>query len=183
MNAAKRLAREMKTLQVDYCIVGGNALNAHGYDRATTDVDVLVTQAGLDKFKKSLIGKGYVPRFHGASKSFKDTINSVPVDFVTTGEFPGDGLPKEVAFPDPKDVSFTAKEGEEDLNYISLFALINLKLASALSEPSRLKDKVDVMELIERCSLDEKFACQLAPSVRSEFLQLVAQVSKKRPPE
>lgn len=38
----KTLIRSLNTQQVDYLLIGGYALFAHGYHRATTDIDVLV---------------------------------------------------------------------------------------------------------------------------------------------
>ena len=76
------------------------ALNAYGYPRVTNDVDVLLTPAGLEAFKENHLGLGYVQKFPG-SKGLRDTENGVPIDFVLAGDFPGDGLPKPVAFPDP----------------------------------------------------------------------------------
>jgi hypothetical protein len=39
--------------------------------------------------------------FPGAHKTFRDARTRVRVEVVTSGEYPGDGLPKPVAFPDP----------------------------------------------------------------------------------
>lgn len=38
----KTLIRSLNTQQADYLLIGGYALFAHGYHRATTDIDVLV---------------------------------------------------------------------------------------------------------------------------------------------
>lgn len=43
--------------------------------------------------RPKLSGRGYRPAFEGAKKSFRDTENGVRLDIVTTGEYPGDGLP------------------------------------------------------------------------------------------
>ena len=40
---------------------------------------------------------GYVEKFAGARKSFKNTQTGVTIEFLTTGEYPGDGKPKPVA--------------------------------------------------------------------------------------
>ena len=64
------------------------------------------------------------------------------VEFLTTGEFPGDGKPKSVAFPNPADVRVAKVRG----NVVPLAypTLIELKLASGISNPLRGKDIVDV---------------------------------------
>lgn len=38
----KSLIRSLNDNRVDYLLIGGYALYAHGYHRATTDIDVLV---------------------------------------------------------------------------------------------------------------------------------------------
>ena len=75
----------------------------------------------------------------------RDTESGVRVEFLVTGQFPGDGKPKPVAFPDPARVAFE-KDG---VKYLSLPALIELKLASGMTNPVRLKDLADVMELVK----------------------------------
>ena len=80
-------------------------LNQHGYKRFTEDVDILLTTEGLRKFQEHLVGLGYRPEFPGATRQFRMTAENVPVEVVTTGEYPGDGLPKSVVFPDPSETS------------------------------------------------------------------------------
>ena len=46
------------------------------------------------------MGLGYIPPFTG-SKNLRDTEHGVRIEFLIAGEFPGDGKPKPVAFPDP----------------------------------------------------------------------------------
>lgn len=41
-------------------------MNAHGYRRVTTDVDVLLTQEGLAQLEDKHLGRGWVERFAGA---------------------------------------------------------------------------------------------------------------------
>lgn len=38
----KTLLRSLHQYHVDYFLIGGYALAAHGYQRATTDIDILV---------------------------------------------------------------------------------------------------------------------------------------------
>jgi len=172
-DAMKRLARNLDNNDIPYCFVGGLALSAHGFKRFTHDVDVLMTKVGLKSFQDNLLGRGYVRRFPNATKSFVDTQGLIPVDVLVSGEFPGDGKPKEVVFPDPtKAVSFEAFDKDQKIKYIDLVNLINLKLASATSKHRYLKDAGDVQQLIKCTSLDQSFAEKLAPSVRSMYLDL-----------
>jgi hypothetical protein len=52
--------------------------------------------------------------------------------------------------------------------------LIELKLASGLSAPHRLKDLADVLELVKACSLGRELASELDASVRDKYLELWA---------
>ncbi|MBW4620777.1 MAG: hypothetical protein KME17_15655 [Cyanosarcina radialis HA8281-LM2] len=63
---------------------------------------------------------------------------------------------------------------------VDLNTLIELKLASGLSAPDRLKDLADVQELIRVLQLDRDSASQLDASVREEFLRLWSAVEKAR---
>src|SRR2546421_11604257 len=100
----QKIARRLEELGIPYAVVGGLALVAHGYDRTTVDVDVLVNAEGLAKTHEALEGLGYVPAFAG-SKHLRDTETSVRIEFLVTGQYPGDGKPKPVAFPDPAEAS------------------------------------------------------------------------------
>src|SRR5205085_1965878 len=96
----RRIARRLDELAVPYAVAGGMAMFFHGYRRFTEDVDILVTPEGLRTIHERLEGLGYLPPFAG-SKQLRDTDSGVRVEFLTTGDFPGDGKPKPVAFPDP----------------------------------------------------------------------------------
>lgn len=163
------LARDLDAHGIEYAIVGGMALNAHGYHRETVDVDVLVTPDGLASFREKLVGRGYRPAFEGAERSFRNAETNVQVEFLTSGQYPGDGKPKPVSFPAPKDVSIE----RDGCRIIGLPALITLKLASGMTNPGRLKDLADVQELIRTLGLDESMATQLHPYVRDRFVELM----------
>src|SRR5207244_1783377 len=109
----------------DYAIAGALALGEHGYRRLTTDVDVLISKEGLGRFKDEWLGRGYV-NVRPGGKAVRDAINGVKIDFLIAGDFPGDGLPKPVCFPDPGTV---AVHGER-YRVVALPVLIELKLAS-----------------------------------------------------
>jgi hypothetical protein len=142
-------------------------MNAHGYRRVTVDIDVLITAEGLARFKELWLGRGYVERFTG-SRGVRDTEYGVPIDFLVSGGYPGDGRPKDVRFPDP--ASDTAKL--DGVSVLALDRIVELKVASGMSAPHRLKDLADVVELIRTLDLDEELANRLAPSVRGKYLEL-----------
>ena len=61
--------------------------------------------------------------------------------------------------------------------FVTLEKLIELKLASGISAPHRLKDLADVQELIKYKNLDANFADKLDPYVRAKYLELQEAVS------
>jgi hypothetical protein len=175
----RHLAEELDRQGIDYAVVGGLAVGELGFVRATTDVDILLTREGLAAFHERCVGRGYVPAFPGAMKTFKDAATGIRVEVLTTGEFPGDGRPKAVAFPDPADVAVQGR----DFRHIRLSSLIELKLASGLSAPHRLRDLADVQDLIVAAKLPRDLADSLDPSVRDEYLRLWAIAQTIPPPE
>ena len=171
-HSLERIAERLTELGVPYAVVGGMAMFLHGYRRFTEDVDVLVTRDGLKVIHDQLEGRGYLPPFAG-SKNLRDAENGVRIEFIVAGEFPGDGKPKPVAFPDPSATSKTVA----GIRCLDLARLIELKLASGMTNPGRLKDLGDVQEMIGKLGLSLEFADQLDPYVRDRFLQLHAAVA------
>ena len=162
------LVRRLECEDIDYSVIGGMALVLHGYERLTVDVDLLMTREGLAKFVERLVGRGYMPAFPAAKKHFRDVETGVKIEIITTGEYPGDGKPKPVSFPDPSRVSKIA----DGIKVIALATLIELKLASGLSAEHRVKDIADVQQLIETLNLSRAFQFKLDQSVRDEYDRL-----------
>ena len=173
-DALHKIADRLGGLDIPYAVVGGMALFRHGLRRFTEDVDILVTKGDLKKIHEKLDGLGYLPP-HQHSKHLRDTELGVRIEFLTTGEYPGDGKAKPVAFPEPGAVSFEA----DGVRYISLAPLIELKLASGMTSVGRLKDLSDVLELIKTLGLPANFSEQLNPFVRGKFLELWKESSKR----
>ena len=165
--ALHKITSRLKELGIPYTVVGGMALFRHGLRRFTEDVDLLVRRDDLKVVHDKLKGLGYLPPF-AASKHLRDTELGVKIEFLTTGDFPGDGKPKPVSFPEPLSVSFEA----DGINYIHLPKLVELKLASGMTAPGRLKDLSDVLELIKILNLPIDFGNQLDASVRGKFQEL-----------
>jgi putative nucleotidyltransferase-like protein len=164
----QNLTRRLDEERIPYALIGGLALAAHGFVRMTQDVDLLMTREGLESFKQRFLGRGYVLAFSGAEKTFRDTETQVRIEMLITGDYPGDGKPKPVAFPDPS-IVFTERGG---MRVIPMETLIELKLASGMSAPHRLRDLADVQDLITTLKLPLKFAERLDASVRETFLKL-----------
>ncbi len=102
--ALARVTSKLEELGIDHAICGGLAVNAHGHQRATTDVDILLTTSGLQTFKDHALGRGWLEKFPG-SRGVRDTDRQVPIAVLLAGGIPGDGTPHGVVFPDPATVA------------------------------------------------------------------------------
>ena len=112
-----------------------------------------------------------MPAFPGAQKSFRDAETGVRIDVVAAGDFPGDGKPKEIRFPEPASVAVE----RSGIRVVPLETLLELKVASGLSaEHRRLIDLADVQRTIETLRLPREFGGNLHPSVRAEYGRLWA---------
>jgi hypothetical protein len=165
--AALTIAQRLDEAQIPYAIAGPLCLGAHGVLRATEDVDVLLTREGLERFKQAWLGRGYV-NLRPGGKAVRDTVTGVRIDFLLSGEYPGDGLPKPVVFPEPSAVAETAGS----LRIVRLPVFLELKLASGMSAPHRLQDLADVLRLIEKRALPRDLASTLDPSVAAKYDEL-----------
>ncbi len=164
----ERLEQRLDREGIDYAIIGGMALSIHGYNRVTEDVDVLLSKSGFEQFKQKCVGLGYFPSFPNSQKTYRDAESRVPIKVVTTGEYPGDGKPKPVVFPEPA----LSSERIEGLRVVKLGKLIVLKLASGLTASHRLRDLADVQDLIVLLKLPSGLANSLDVSVRAKYVEL-----------
>lgn len=166
----QRITTRLNEIGVPYALVGGLAMFHHGYRRFTEDVDLLVSRTGLKIIHEQLEGLGYVPPFIG-SKQLRDVETGVKVEFLVEGDYPGDGKPKPVSFPDPQSVGVEI----DGVRCLNLAKLVELKLASGTA-PNRLKDLADVQEMIRILRLPADFESQLDPWVRDSYRRLWEQV-------
>lgn len=164
----RRLTSRLEQEHIPYALIGGMALAAHGFVRMTQDVAILITPEGLAAFRERCVGRGYAPAFQGSQRIFRDTDTQVRIEIITSGEFPGDGKPKPVAFPEPNSASIE----REGIRIVTLEKLIELKLASGMSAPNRLRDLADVQDVISALGLPLDFAERLDPSVRETWRNL-----------
>jgi hypothetical protein len=173
-DALRKITNRLNGMGISYAVVGGLALFQHGLRRFTEDVDILVTKDDLRRIHKELEGLGYLPPY-AKSKHLRDTELGVRIEFLTTGDYPGDGKKKPVAFPDPAAVSFDSG----GVLYVNLPTLVELKLASGMTNAGRMKDLSDVLELIKILNLPASFTDQLNPFVRDKYLELWNQGKKR----
>ena len=172
--ALAHVAADLEEHSIDYIVVGALALLAHGYPRLTEDIDLIFTNEGLDRFHEELIGLGYAPAFPGARKRLRSTKDGVRIDVIAAGEYPGDGQPKPVSFPNPSEASVEI----DGIRFATLEKLIELKLASGMTAPHRLKDLADVQEMIKVKHLSREFAEHLNEYVRAKYLELLDAVER-----
>lgn len=165
--AVRKLVSILETEGVPYAIIGALALNEYGYKRVTVDVDLVMREEDLQAFKRRWLGRGYSERVPGTGKLL-DTEFGVHVDVLSTGRFPGDDKPKPIAFPDPATIAIRG----EPFALLPVERWIELKLASGMVAPHRLKDLADVQELIRAAHLPRTTANDLDPWVRDKFLEL-----------
>lgn len=162
---------------IQYAVVDALALGQLGFARFTVDIDVLTTQEGLEKFRTTCEGLGYRPNFPGAKKSYRDTRTGVRIDFITSGEYPGDGKPKPVKIPDPGEASFE----QNGVRFLRVEPLVELKLAAGISAEHRQRDLVDIQDLIREANLPLEFAEKLDASVREMYRALWRKAQIKDP--
>jgi hypothetical protein len=157
----RRLARRLKKAGIPYALMGAMAVNAHGAERTTRDVDILLTPEGLKRFREEFVDEIYEP-VKGRSRRFTERQSGVTVDCLVTGLYPGSGKPGPLAFPDPAEVS----QEIDKISVLTLPQLIQFKLAAR-----RHSDFGDVVFLIQTHNLDESFLPQLHPSVHQDFIE------------
>lgn len=166
-SALRKITSRLDELGIAYAVADGMALFHHGYRRFTEDVDILVTREGMQAAHDHLEGLGYLPPFRG-SKNLLDPEHGVRIEFLIAGDYPGAGKPKPVAFPEPASVTVDI----DGIKYLSLPAIVELKLASGMTNPRRMKDLSDVQELISLLHLPRDFADQFNPYVQPKFFEL-----------
>jgi hypothetical protein len=157
----RRVVKRLERAGIPYAVVGGMAVNAHGHRRTTDDLDILLTPAGLDEFRRRFVPKNYQGT-ERRPRRFTDRTNQVLLDFLVTGLFPGSGVPGPIAFPDPTGVTVVI----DGMQVVNLATLVQLKLAAR-----RYQDFADVVSLIRVHNLDESFADRLHPSVRGDYIE------------
>jgi hypothetical protein len=152
---------------IAYSICGGVAVCLHGYQRNTTDIDLIICQADSSIVKEMLLAEGF--HWDQEVKEFKSP-SGIAVQFLIAGEKAGKG--SEVVVPEP--VGELNVEQREGLSVVRLSRLIEMKLASGLGNLRRThKDFADVVELIVNRNLDGSFSRYLHHTLRDTFRELV----------
>jgi len=134
---ADDLARICRHLDVPPVVIGGLAVNHHGYMRLTADVDILVSKGdAVALYRKLRAELGWKRHAEG----FKNTLLGVSVDICVEGERTSPGSTE--TFPNPADLQTL---DVRPLPVPALSELIALKVMSG-----RARDDADVVELLKR---------------------------------
>ena len=161
VESARAAVEVLADHDIPHLIVGGIAVQEHGYPRTTIDVDIVVPDVleAVEWLTASLTGPFY--RVPEVQDRVEDRRNGVFIDLLPGGRVLKRGC--KVPFPEPKKVT-------EKLQIISLKGLISLKLDSCATSPLRRhKDKTDVIELILRRKLPRDLAVN--PVVRALYVE------------
>lgn len=157
-----------------HSIRGGVAVCLHGYQRNTTDVDLIIRPADGNEVRDLLETVGY--RWDIERKELV-SLHGVAIQFLFSGDKAGKG--SEVAISDPAgELNVEVIEG---LSVVRLSRLIEMKIACGMANLRRThKDFADVVELIAVRNLDGSFARFLHKSLRSTFRDLVRNANADR---
>ncbi|MCA9263372.1 MAG: hypothetical protein KDA60_05965 [Planctomycetales bacterium] len=164
---AVRCHQSLRQAQIPHSICGGVAVCLHGYQRNTTDVDIIIDARDSGQVKERLVAAGY--EWDEGAKEFR-TPGGIAVQFLIAGT-PA-GKDSEVAIPQP--LGDSNVEEREGLSVVRLSRLIEMKIACGTGSMRRThKDFADVVELIAIRNLDGAFAQHLHKSLRKTFGELV----------
>lgn len=158
---ARTAAEVLAHYDIPHLIVGGLAVQEHGYPRVTLNVDIVVPDVldALEFLTADLAGP--FVRVKGCEDRLVDKRNQVKIDLLPAGRVLRRGC--QVPFPHPKNVVDVPQ-------IVGLEDLISLKLDSWANNPThRLKDKADVVELIKNRKLPRDLA--VAPVVRTIYVE------------
>ena len=146
---------------IPHLIIGGLAVQEHGYPRLTIDVDIVVPDVleAVEFLTAGLSGPFYrVPK---VQDRVEDRRNGVMIDLLPAGKVLKRGC--KIPFPQPGKVA-------EKIQIVKLEELIALKLDSWAGSPVRRhKDKSDVIELIKYRNLPRDLAVN--PIVRALYTE------------
>jgi hypothetical protein len=133
----EELARVCREARAEPLIIGGLAVNHHGYARFTADVDLLVSKEDAGPLLRQFRKEHGWRRHH---EGFKHTVLDVGVDICVEGERTSPRSTE--TFPNPADLHSLAVF---PLPVPDLSDLIALKVMSG-----RTRDDADVVELLKR---------------------------------
>lgn len=166
-SVAARCHQLLSEAGIAYSVCGGVAVCLHGYQRNTTDLDLIIRGEDSDAVREILTKGGYT---WDADQAEFRTPDGIAIQFVIAGQKAG----KETEVLISQPIGDLNVEQIEGLSVVRLSRLIEMKIACGMSNLRRThKDFADVVELISKRGLDGSFARHLHKSLRPTFRQLV----------
>ena len=144
----KKISVEFETAKIPFLLIGGYALNAYGYSRATRDVDFMIVSSDFEKAKQIVQRCGYRQYIHkDLCARFVDHEKQwPPLDLVFVEQETFQSIIKEA-----KNVEVMGRK----LFVPSAEHLIALKLHAIKNDPQReTKDLNNIFEIIKAKGLD-----------------------------
>ena len=133
-------------------VLGGIAVNLHGAQRTTVDLDLYTPDRRQTAAELEAAGA----KWDKANR--EHVLNGVRIHTVT-----------------PEDAGHVVESVSiiEGIRVISLKDLISIKIICGLNNSDRAKDIADIQELIRSVPLDKRFAGKLPTELRAPFKKLV----------
>jgi predicted nucleotidyltransferase len=161
----KNIANLLKDRDINFTIIGGAARNQYGVKKITEDVDILVAKKDKEKMLKLPIG--FIKDLSkGRGKIFSFHNPKTRVEIIYSGEISGDGI-NGIAYENPKLISNDIK----GIPFLTLEKLIEYKLSSGIYG-KRMKDFVDIIELIQINKLPEDYAKNFRKDLYIKYKEL-----------
>jgi hypothetical protein len=127
--------------KIDFALIGGFALSAHGIHRATQDIDILADGSKKELIKDQLIKVGFQLVFES----------------LEVMQFTGPGYLDVVLANRPLSLEMLKNTNLQifGIPVVSAEGIIGLKIQAYKNDPSRLlKDRADIQDLLKISSLD-----------------------------
>jgi hypothetical protein len=167
-NTLRHLGSILDVVRIPYAVFGRAAAFAHGFEQYNLDTDVVVvTDEGSQKMRRILPFRGFTAI---SERRFRDSLTDLEFKVIRSGRLAGPE-PCPIRFPDP-----SASVMINGYRVVDLPRFIDLKLAMGLWE-MRMRDRANVLQLIQHANLPREVVNDLDPYVRDEYdrLWLLAQ--------
>jgi hypothetical protein len=146
----RHVCRVLAAGGVRHGLTGAMALNAHGYRRATVDVDIITDRTDCVSALVGLDPQRYA-RMEQRQRSARDLVTGVRIDFFHESTFE------------------VVQIGE--LSYVRFQYLLETKLDIGLRGPAKTKHLGDVIETMRALQLPLDFARTLREDLRPKFVE------------
>ncbi len=149
MNFEKVLTFLLENFQkygIRYALMGGFALHAAGYSRATQDIDILILKIDMPKARKLLLSIGYEVLHESEDVvNFKSALKDLgQIDFLLAHRSYTKNMLKRAQECD-------ILKGQFKVKVITPEDIIGLKVQASANDPSRsARDLADIEELLKR---------------------------------